>query len=52
MEDLISRVPAQDIARYADWTECAAFRIVKLEDGTYTMEVTNDLELITQPGAI
>lgn len=34
---------------YAEWTECVAFRVVQLADGSYEIEATNDLELITRP---
>ena len=47
--EIVCRVPAELAAEYADWTECAAFRIAKLDDGTYEVQVTRDLELLTRP---
>jgi len=58
-------VPAELMERYADWQECAAFRLRKVDDGsteagdreqveivgTVELEVTNDLELLTAPEA-
>jgi hypothetical protein len=39
----------QEADRYQDWNECAAFRIIRRPDGTATLQVTSDLELITRP---
>lgn len=53
-------IPAELVEQYADWQECAAFRIVPSPDspqaagdveiaGTVVLEVTKDLELVTAP---
>lgn len=33
-----------------EWRECAAFRFVKQDDGSYLFEVAKTLEEITAPG--
>lgn len=37
--------------KYADWKECAAFRILRCEDdpGMFDIEFVRDLEEITRP---
>ena len=49
-DEIVCRIPSELAAEYADWTEVAAFRIARLDDGTYEVQVTNDLELLTRPG--
>ncbi len=48
-EYVLARVPAEDAERYADWTECAAFRFHKVDDDTVEIQVTRDLEALTAP---
>lgn len=40
----------QMLEQFGDWTECVAFRVVEI-DGGVMLEVTNDLDAITSPGA-
>jgi hypothetical protein len=57
-------IPAEMVEEFADWQECAAFRIVPHKDpgedavtfddelvGSVLLEVTNDLDLVTDPDA-
>jgi hypothetical protein len=46
---LIIDLTDQQAAEYEYWTECAAFRIHRFEDGTTRLEVSNDLDRITRP---
>lgn len=45
------RLDEDQVDLYEAWTECAAFRFVRLGDDEVRLETTNDLELITRPGA-
>lgn len=49
MTEFLCRVPAEIVERYEDWTECGAFRFVKVDDGAVEVQVTNDLDLLTRP---
>lgn len=49
---LIIALTDEEFDRYSEWTECAAFRIRDMGDGTARLEVTNDLELITRPEGV
>jgi len=46
---LIIPLTDEQYERWQDWQECAAFRIVPVDDETARLEATNDLELITRP---
>lgn len=50
-QEFLCRVPAELVERYAEWTECAAFRFVKVDEQTVEIQVTDDLERLTEPGA-
>lgn len=44
-------VPKETAEKYADWTECAAFRVAREDERVATLEVTDDLEALTAPEA-
>ena len=48
-DHLLCRVPRDLVERYAELTECVAFRFVKVDETTVEIVVTNDLELATRP---
>lgn len=48
-EFLVCRVPRELAEKYADWTEVAAFRLVREGEDEVRLEVTRDLELVTRP---
>lgn len=44
-------IPAEVVDAHLDWTECVAYRFVKIDDETVRLEVTNNLDRITTPEA-
>ena len=51
--DYVCRLPAETVERCGDWTECAAFRFVQVDDRVVHIEfaTADDLERLTAPEA-
>lgn len=48
---LIAHFPREQAERYGEWTECAAFRFVKVGEDQVVIEFARSLEEITAPEA-
>lgn len=42
-------IPREEIDRYLDWQECAAFKFEYVNAGTVVLRIARDLEAITRP---
>lgn len=49
MRRIVCEFEEETVEAYAGWTECVAFRFVRVDDDHVRLELAKDLELITRP---